>query len=230
MVAGLPNLSNQIDAHLLLTQEINNKSAKLGTTSISTIHVPHRKESAMRSMSTDVFSVFIFENECPGAWWSVFTLFLCKEVQNTCREFNRTLWTEFDHCTDVWYAGELEGLQKKIYIEPLVGHMRHPYALEPCSSSQTRVSVRPHYHLQAIDYQIVRWYKDKSRCLKPLFLQTIDMSYLFLNPWPAPDFQLLYPGKKWVSQIFCFILAQSRHSEHMTFENHDLLARTSSCS
>lgn len=34
----------------------------------------------------------------------------------------------------------------------------------------------------------------------------MDVAYLFVNPWPAPDFQLLYPGKKYVLKPLAFIL------------------------
>ncbi|EIE18050.1 hypothetical protein COCSUDRAFT_55046 [Coccomyxa subellipsoidea C-169] len=63
--------------------------------------------------------------------------------------------------------GELHGLEKKVYIEPLVGHMRHPRALDECSLTEAKVHV-------------------------------MDVSYLLVNPWPASDFLLLYPGKRYL--------------------------------
>ena len=43
--------------------------------------------------------------------------------------------------TAVWKAGELQGLQKKVFIEPLVGHLRHPRGLKPCTSPESVVHV-----------------------------------------------------------------------------------------
>lgn len=37
--------------------------------------------------------------------------------------------------------GELHGMQKSIFIEPLVAHMRHPHALEECTSPRSSVHV-----------------------------------------------------------------------------------------
>ena len=36
------------------------------------------------------------------------------------------------HSLQLWLSGEFFGMKKEIAVEPLVGHMRHPYGVKDC--------------------------------------------------------------------------------------------------
>lgn len=93
-------------------------------------------------MPADVFSAYFFENECPGKSDGnacIRTWAHCHRAWFLCKQ---TILPRVKTIPEYFYlVGELHGVTKKLFVEPLVGHMRHPYGLEECSSPESRVDV-----------------------------------------------------------------------------------------
>ena len=96
--------------------------------------IPPRNEDARAQMSGDVFSKMVYENICPGE-----SVHRCEQcfVAHARNRLPEAL-PAASH-VQPWPSGEFLGVNKEVAMEPLVGHLRHPYGLKGCVPDSEQV-------------------------------------------------------------------------------------------
>ena len=100
--------------------------------------VPPRNESVTAQLSEDVFSKMIYENICPGEDQLYSSN---SQWRRGCDQLPSSLLTS--QPVVLFCSGEFFGMRKEVVLEPLVGHLRHPYGLPACIPDGAQV-----YHYQ----------------------------------------------------------------------------------
>ena len=105
--------------------------------------VPRRNEAALVGLDGGgLFSKFVLTNTCPGARACLLrpeggSHAACGDGRPACMLHRTHVRVHSERgCLG---AGELANLTRTLYVEPLVGHLRHPHALEPCAGKGAAV-------------------------------------------------------------------------------------------